>query len=72
MCVCVCVCVCVYIYIELTPHAGHFASITEISRWLVYGEIKAVYCNNHIKLNQTVSEAHQPPATQYQQQADSA
>jgi len=32
----------------------------------VYEEIKAVYGNNRIKYNQTVSEAHQPPATQYQ------
>jgi len=33
----------------------------------LYGEIKVVYCKNHLKYIQTGSEAHQPPTSEYQQ-----
>jgi len=39
---------------QITPHAGHSASITKINRRMVNGEITAVNCKNHLKYIQTV------------------
>jgi hypothetical protein len=38
---------------------------------MLYVEIQAVYCKNHVQYIQTASKAHQPPTNEYQQQGAS-